>query len=129
MEKTYRDCFGFYPTTKDDRNEWNVYTQVKEKVENYLQTRQITNFNARTRMHELVQFSWGEAHALFEHARGNQGLQRLLPSLEASQGFIFTVLFCAISHKNRSERQMKTQVNHKRTVQPLEEGNKRKREN
>lgn len=110
-DRHFRDSFGFYPTSKGDESEWDAYNRIRDRVQAWVKHNGVHSGNIRGRFHDLFVFTWQEASALYGYARSNPGLERLLPSLEASQGYVMTVTLAVISEDSKKHRLAALQKN------------------
>jgi hypothetical protein len=104
--RAYRTALGFYPTAKDQA-EFSIFNNCHERVVGFLRTKGIHAGNARSHHHEMAQFSFDESHALFEYARAYPQFYTLLPTIQACQSFIFTVLIATIAEQDRLHQKHK----------------------
>jgi hypothetical protein len=126
-ERAFRESFGFYPTSKDDAAEWEVFCLVRDRAEGFLRFRDLHSGNARDRFHEMFSFSWEEARCLFDFARARPALSRLLPSMEACHAYVMAITLAAISEDDKKRYPRAQHVRPRQVVPKLAVKNKKAR--
>lgn len=108
----FRDALGFFPTAapKDAAAEWDVYCRVHERTVGWLRSHGLNSSVARGCMHELCRFAWEESRPLFEHARGNGALVRLLPSPEACHSFVLAIALSLVSEEAKEHERARVRA-------------------
>ena len=98
LSKSYRTTFGFYPTSKDDSSEWSIYCRAVERADAFLHVRGINSGNLRALMSEVYKYAWQESGTLYDYAKYTKGLQKLLPTPEATHCYIMTIVLSLVSN-------------------------------
>jgi hypothetical protein len=104
--KAFRTALGFYPTSKD-AEEMSIFTSVYERSKLFAYTRGLHAGNARSCYHDMAQFSFDESHALFEYAKTYPQFFSLLPTIQACQSFILSVLLASIAEDDAKIQRIK----------------------
>jgi len=129
----YRRSMGFYPTAKNSREELEIYGKIYSRAIDYLRNERINSLNAKDYFHDIQQFSWKEASQLYSFSSSQKPLEKLLPTLEACQVYILSVILSLISEEayGREQRTPRHQgePRHRRVLQDDEENRKRSKPN
>lgn len=99
----FKKALGWFPTAKNDRAEMEVYKKVHARSMEWLKKEYIHSGNVKDYFHDMHVFSQLEAEALYDYASSIKDLEKLLPTKEACNTYVMSVILALISEEHASK--------------------------
>lgn len=98
----FKKALGFFPTEKNARAEMDVYQKLHKRTMDWLKKEYIHSGNVKDYFHDIHFFAAKEAEELYGYALEIKDLEKLLPTKEACNTYIMSVIFGLISEEHAS---------------------------
>lgn len=99
----FKKALGFFPTEKNARAEMDVYQKLHKRTIEWLKSEYIHSGNVKDYFHDIHFFAAKEAEELYGYALEIKDLEKLLPTKEACNTYIMSVIFGLISEEHASK--------------------------